>query len=299
MSDSRLSGDGRTFDHCPKVLPLPRSDCAIAFAGYTQDAYPLMHQLSLAIQAFSPLQSRAMDLRELRTHALKIFDSMSASVKSGVSGVSNAADGAEFLFGGYSWTAKQFFVWRIAYSQRKGGFVAHKAPRLLTSPMAKKAFFGNPSSDMRVGSRCLGHVAFAGDQGTLASANLLELITRRYSQEPSRFENGSLDFEPFEVVRDMLRDPQKAQTIGGAPQVLKVYQHMNARPLAVAWPDAHSRQIFIQGRPLLGYENVDYWTLDPDTFHSSHKKGSDRPAPGSSAAGLVPATGPVMDRNAE
>jgi hypothetical protein len=34
VSDSRL-GDTFTFDSCPKILTLPRNDCAISFAGDT------------------------------------------------------------------------------------------------------------------------------------------------------------------------------------------------------------------------------------------------------------------------
>jgi hypothetical protein len=51
VTDSRLSGDGRNFDGCPKAMILPRGDCAIAFAGYTGHAYPLMQQLALAIES--------------------------------------------------------------------------------------------------------------------------------------------------------------------------------------------------------------------------------------------------------
>jgi len=80
-SDSRLSGDGTTIDFCPKLIEFHRSDCAIGFAGYTGSAYVLMHQLDNAISAYGPLQSRAMDLRELRTHALKIFNSLANSIE--------------------------------------------------------------------------------------------------------------------------------------------------------------------------------------------------------------------------
>src|SRR6266702_1647282 len=51
VSDSRLSGDGMNFDGCPKILGLPRNDCAIAFAGYTGHAFPMMLQLVLAIDS--------------------------------------------------------------------------------------------------------------------------------------------------------------------------------------------------------------------------------------------------------
>ena len=48
-TDSRLSGDGRDFDCCPKVMALPRNDCGIAFAGYTGHAFPMMLQLSMQL----------------------------------------------------------------------------------------------------------------------------------------------------------------------------------------------------------------------------------------------------------
>jgi len=49
-SDSRVRG-GHHFDACPKILTLPRSDCAICFAGETAAAYPLMLQVAQAIGA--------------------------------------------------------------------------------------------------------------------------------------------------------------------------------------------------------------------------------------------------------
>jgi len=38
-TDSRLRR-GRAWDVAPKILTLPRTDCAICFAGDTDDAYP-------------------------------------------------------------------------------------------------------------------------------------------------------------------------------------------------------------------------------------------------------------------
>lgn len=70
-SDSRLSGDGRIFDAAPKALTLSRNDCAIVFAGLTQDAFPMMLQFSLAVSSYGPARRRSIDLSELRTHALK------------------------------------------------------------------------------------------------------------------------------------------------------------------------------------------------------------------------------------
>lgn len=51
--------------------------------------------------------------------------------------------------------------------------------------------------------------------------------------------------EPFEVIRDMLKEQwesqqkrsEKYRTIGGAPQMIKVYQYMNSRPVGMYWPE--------------------------------------------------------------
>lgn len=78
----------------------------------------------------------------------------------------------------------------------------------------------------------------------------------------------SLDFEPFEVVRDMLREVKHSETIGGAPQIVKVYQYMKSAPLGVFWPNRETGQIHLQGRPLLDYERTERWVLDPDRLIS-------------------------------
>jgi len=83
----------------------------------------------------------------------------------------------------------------------------------------------------------------------------------------------SIDFEPFAVVRDMLRDPDLRNqmyrdTIGGAPQIVKVYQYMSASPVGVFWPRRadDAQRPYLQGRPCLDYENIDQWVLDPDSL---------------------------------
>lgn len=84
VSDSRLAGDGRTFDGCPKIITLPRSDCAISFGGYTGDAFPMLLQLSLAIESHGPAKRGALDLKALRTHMVKLFDSMAEQIQPSV-----------------------------------------------------------------------------------------------------------------------------------------------------------------------------------------------------------------------
>jgi hypothetical protein len=69
--------------------------------------------------------------------------------------------------------------------------------------------------------------------------------------------------EPFEVLRDMIRD-RVDLAIGGPPQVLKVYRYLNYAPFGVYWPDRDSGRISVLGRPLLDYEECPFGVIDPD-----------------------------------
>lgn len=266
-SDSRLSGDGRNFDACPKILTLPRTDCAIAFAGYTGHAFPMMLQLDLAIGSYEPARRGGLDIAALRKHALKVFDRMAHEIRSSpsVSTVQEVYPEANFIFGGYSWVKKRFQVWSIAYEAGEERFVARPAPAVRFHPEANKFVFSSAQSPTRSGVSS--KVAFAGDRASEGRDRLVTLLSRR-CKSTDAFQG--LNWEPFEVIRDMLRDPKHSETIGGAPQVVKVYQYFQTAPLAVYWPDRASGKVVLQGRPCLDYERIDRWILDPDTLISSN-----------------------------
>src|SRR5580658_2883360 len=73
-SDSRLTG--HRMDVCPKILVLPRSDCALCFAGDTHTTYPLMLQLANAIAAHEPARDRSLDISRVKDHLLRLFKDM-------------------------------------------------------------------------------------------------------------------------------------------------------------------------------------------------------------------------------
>ena len=75
--------------------------------------------------------------------------------------------------------------------------------------------------------------------------------------------------EPFEVLRDMIRE-NISPHIGGPPQLVKVYQHMNCTPFAVFWPARREKGKALLGRPLMHYESIPYPILDPDTLKIHH-----------------------------
>jgi hypothetical protein len=264
VSDSRL-GDTFTFDSCPKILTLPRNDCAISFAGNTGIAFPMMLQLNLAIASYAPALRRGVKLSAVKQHALKVFDKMyeERRVSPHVHGSFDTRERASFLFGGYSWFKKKFQLWKIEYSDRAGKFQARPAEWACFSLELKKVVFRRKPH--LPGLTPLGELALAGDQAEAARKLLFERLTASHTNK--------IDFEPFEVVRDMLRDPalrdqEFCDTIGGAPQVVKVYQYMNAAPIGVYWPrrEDETQRPYLHGRPCLAYENIDSWVLDPDTL---------------------------------
>jgi hypothetical protein len=261
VSDSRLSGDGRTFDAAPKILTLPRSDCAIAFAGKTQDAFPMMLQLSLSINSHAPARRRSLDVTALRAHVINLFNGMAPLIQSDLQtfgSVPDAKPDAEFLFGGYSWTNKQFEFWR--FEDKGVGYISEAPLSAYFSPGARSVQIRSLRKP-RQRSELLGRIAFAGDQSKTACELLKERLTADYLSGKIA---GKIDMQPFEIVRDMLRSAGRSHTIGGAPQLVKVYQFMQTISFPIYWPDKQSGNRYLQGRPCMSYERLDTKVVDPD-----------------------------------
>src|ERR1700751_803354 len=123
-ADSRTRG-AYTFDSCPKILTLPRSDCALCFAGDTSDTYPLMVQMAYAIAAHEPSRDRSMDIARVKAHLLRLFTDLVRSLKTPA--VPFKSDDAQFLFAGYSWLKKEFRIWTIQYLEKEKKFSAREA----------------------------------------------------------------------------------------------------------------------------------------------------------------------------
>lgn len=273
VSDSRLNG-GKKMDCGQKVMALPRSDAFICFAGSTGWAYPLMHQVFNAISTYEKSASRAQDITELKTHVLKIFEGLRGSVHDayGTEGVPSA----EFLFGGYSWIRKEFLIWRIHFHVPKLRKLPKGGPKAVAEAIAKKSCFVATPASVWKGQQWV----FAGDEVYVKQARTrLAALLRSRGKAPDQVSKFKFEWEPFEVVRDMLREVDASAIqfrnadIGGAPQVLKIYEHLSSRYLAVEWetkrPNAE-KAIYICGRKLLGYETPTLWILNPDTMISRH-----------------------------
>jgi hypothetical protein len=227
-SDSRVTG-GHRFDACPKILTLPRSDCALCFAGQTAATYPLMIQMAYAIAAHEPARDRSLDIARVKSHLLKVFTDLIGRLENPVQQFS--ATDAQFLFAGYSWVKKDFLIWTIHYLEIEKKFAAREATSFLP---------------------CLRKAAFIGDWARTLRSRVAKQLS---GQKAAAY------LEPLRILSDTLKDAGTADTIGGPPQIVRLTQHMSTRPLCVKWQNEDT----LFGRPLFGYENTDYWIIDPYT----------------------------------
>ena len=241
VTDSRLRFGGH-WDCGPKVFQNQRGDSAILFAGDTLYAYPIIHHVNTCIAQHQKLRSRALDLPALNGHLIRVLNATVSQVADLPKGV-DTTPSVEFIFTGYDWRRRDFRAWLIHYDRRIQAFTSRPARR----------WTGGNSAKM---------LTLVGDYQTEFKTRLCALLKQR-----TKLSSGGFDMEPFEVLRDMLREGT-FERIGGPPQILKIYQHLNTRPIAVLWPNAESKKVSLGGRALLDYETHDFLTLDPDTLQS-------------------------------
>lgn len=242
VTDSRLRSIG-SWNCGPKILTFPRTDCAICFEGDTTFAYPMMIQLQTAVANFEKAVNRSQDLFDFKGHIIRVLNDM-LKYKSDFE-----VPATSFLFGGYSWDKQRFALWKIHYKESDNLFTFRPIQ-----------FWKGVSGDIKV--------SFSGDYTDEAKNRLISLLKER-----GKLQTGGLDMEPFEVIRNMLReDYGKPETqskypyIGGSPQLLKVYKHMNRTPIAVKWNIEGEDVVSLFGRPLLSYEKTSFPLLDPDSL---------------------------------
>jgi hypothetical protein len=199
-----------------------------------------MIQMAYAIAAHEPSRDRSMDIARVKDHLLRLFTDLVSSLKTPA--VPFRSDDAQFLFAGYSWLKKDFRIWTIQYLEREKRFSARESDGF--NPRLKKA-------------------AFIGDWATRLRNNL--------ARELSCTEGGHVYLEPLQSLCSLLGNAKDSDTIGGPPQLIRITQHMNTRPLCVRWKDEDT----LLGRRLFDYENTDYWIVDPMTlkFRTPRKFG--------------------------
>jgi len=233
-SDSRLRCFG-SWDANPKIFPLERTDCAISFAGDTTFSYPLITQIQFFIKSYPKSQNRFQDICHFKGHLLNMMNYM-LSYKSDFE-----IPEVRFLFGGYSWERKRYYLWHIFFDKHIKQFTA---------------------SEVRTwkGIKVNRVVSFIGDYHKDFQERLIQLMKNK-----RKFINGYFDMEPFEILVQMIKE-DKFTAIGGPPQLLKVYEHLNRTPIAVKWNSNNKDYVSLLGRPLQDYEKAYYPIIDANTL---------------------------------
>lgn len=244
-SDSRLSGGG-TISCAQKVFALNRGDVAMAFAGDTAIAYPYILQVINSINGYRETGTRGADIIKVRSHIIKMLNQLVKGIDNSMQ-VDEIPD-VQIILGGYSWLEKKFHLWKICYKKD-----------------LKRFHFDTAYSYGGV-EEC---IAYAGDRGD-GPAKEGEITFKSFFKKKMSDEFGAtlrekkLDMEPLRYLIDFLQQyTNSISTISFPPQLVKVYQHMNA--LYIPLVDGHN-YIYYCGRKLFDYEHIDEWPLSMDSF---------------------------------
>ena len=227
------------------TVALPRSDSVLAFAGSTFDAYPLMLQFRNWIEIHPGARNRSLDINTLKKRMRIVFNDMRLFIDDLPPGQKrpDPAD-CELIFGGWSWRSLSFKLWRFHFKKNADAFD-----------------FEPVGSGLKVGK---GHpIIFAGTRPAIEAAR-----DRIYAKldEAGRLHTRYFNMEPFEVLRDIIREA-KFDDVGGPPQLVKIYQSGNTQPFAVRWPMGNDREITVLGRPLFPGETHRLPVIDPDRIN--------------------------------
>ncbi len=194
-----------------------------------------MIHLANAIEAHQPARDRSVDIGVVKNHLLRVFTDTLATMNWVLE---PRKSDLQFIFAGMSWRSKGFRLWTVEYN-----------------PVAKKF-------DAREASPNDGPIekaAFVGDWAGRARAKLQRVSNTLTPQ------TSNAEFVVFEIVRDLIRDAQPHDSIGGVPQLIRIAEHMNTRIFAVRWPGPGGG-VYLMGRKLFSYENTDNWILDAETL---------------------------------
>ena len=238
-SDSRLTG-GLRWDCAPKILPLKRGDAVLAFAGHLTVAYPLLLQLSNTVDSWDQAFNRSQPLPEFKGHLVRVINDMLRRREDVAQPLTNDPAETFLLLGGFCWHSQRYLIWTLHFDPAIAQFTFRPAAR----------WRGGNERKM---------VAFIGDEVPTAEDRLRSILRAR-----SKLMGDGFDMEPIEVLLSMI-DDERFTSIGGQPQIVKVYRSLRTVPFAVRVGGSTS----LFGRPLLNYEAPDRFpTIDLDNLQT-------------------------------
>lgn len=238
MSDSRLSGS-KLWDYGPKIFGIGRSDAVIAFAGDTAWTYPLIAQITSYVESFINLRERVVDFVDMYRQILEVLNESLSFVSEPIIATEAFPD-CSFILAGFSARRKDFIVRRIVFNKDSKKFEG----------VHSKSYGGES-------------VAFIGDEEPVKAT--VRKISEILKEKKGNFR---LNMAPAVAFFEVLSS-NKFRDIGGAPQVTKIYEHMNQRHFGVYWPPSlpnDQQHIYLRGRRLKTYDVLDHpWVYEPST----------------------------------
>ena len=268
-SDSRLRW-ACAWDACQKIFPISRGDCAISFAGDTKFAYPFIHAALNAIELHRGSARRQVDLYEVKSVLLNALNEMLAHLSDFAVGKTDFEEpDLRFIFGGYSWKSKSFVIWKFHFNNGEREFRSAEVVNWDGLGTERRLLIiGDPSASRSAIRRA----ARTNDTPAESHEDIEAIAKKAFVDllEARGIKNGKgLNLEPLEVLRDLLRRDSSLY-IGGAPQIVKVYQHMNTQPFGIRWPNGDGA-IAVLGRLLPRGEKLHVPVLDTDTLGTQNQ----------------------------
>lgn len=284
-SDSRLRWAG-AWDACQKIFPLSRGDCAISFAGDTKFAYPFIHAAINAVELHRGSSRRQIDLFEAKSVLLNSINSMLSELRDFCAGQDQFEEpDLRLIFGGYSWKKKRFALWKFHFNNGERVFrSAEIAEWDGLGTNRKIVILGDPNASPSAQRRAARTNGIAADSHedieAIAKRSLVNLLDSRGLRGGS-----GLNLEPLEALRDLIREGSSPY-IGGAPQIVKIYQHLNAQPFGIRWPSTEGR-VAVLGRILPEGEKLHVPILDPETLTTQRQDRLLFPDPATEETGVA------------
>ena len=245
-SDSRLRSRG-SLDQTQKIFRLERGDCCLGFCGDAQVAYPLSVQVSSTLNNFIRTRTRAADVTDLPDTIGNVLSNLLSSWDLKVDEIAQEIAHTRILFAGWSWRFRRFEIGQFV--AEGASFHYHRSKARLPHPWREK-------------KRSL---VFLGDYERDYMESLSQVLNRRHGSQPPRTSKKitvNFDYEPAEALLAFLRRSRVEQSfpsIGGAPQILKIYPYGSDLPLVVREsPSEH----YLLGRKLFDWEKTGYPILD-------------------------------------
>lgn len=294
VSDSRLN-NGMFWDSCPKIMRFERDDSILGFAGNTAFSYPFMLQMNNIMTEYSKISRGAINFPDLTGHFIRTMNTMTSNIDNQIIGdIENTIEPYtnEYIFAGLDWHSGNFVINTIScVAHQRGEIRSSRADtgciiktnhgmQELTYDNTKYHFGLNKERDWVVPlgrihydnfDNHFGQIGIIGDKREALISILREILHKKYGRNYEACFNDKFDMEPYDALCELLRREavnNPASTVGGAPQMVKVYQYMKSGTIGVYWPNRNPNNPYenrtLLGRKLLPYEETDYWFWDQE-----------------------------------